>query len=71
MEELEKMFSKSKVIKLFDCIFLRVMESNINLLRRIAQLYFLIQKRSPKEYEDFVDKYKIDYSENLKTLTLL
>lgn len=71
MEGLEKMFPKSKVIKLFDCIFLRVMESNINLLKRIAQLYFHIQKRSPKEYKDFVDKYEIDFSEKLRPLTLL
>lgn len=71
MEGLEKMFPKSKVIILFDCMFLRVMEGNFKLLRRIAELYFLIKERSPKEYNDFVERYRIDYSEKLKPLLLL
>lgn len=71
MEGLEKMFPQSKVIVLFDCIFLRVMEGNFKLLKRIAQLYFLIKERTTKEYNEFVDKYKIDYSEKLKPLLSL
>jgi hypothetical protein len=68
MEKLEQMYPQSKVIVLFDCVFLRVMKSNLKLLKRISQLYFLIKKRTPKEYEDFIKTYKSDFTEKLKPI---